>query len=37
MPRVKLTSGGRVALFLLRVYLILLLALLFVRFVHLEH
>lgn len=32
MPRVKLTRGGRIALVLLRVYLIVLLGLLVVRF-----
>jgi hypothetical protein len=37
VPRVKLTRAGRVALFLLRLYLIALLALLVVRFAHLGH
>jgi len=37
MPRVKLTSTARWALLLLRVYLIVLLALLVVRFTRLGH
>jgi hypothetical protein len=37
VPRVKLTRGGRVALFLLRLYLIALLGLLVVRFARLGH
>ncbi len=35
MPRVKMTRTTRVALFFLRIYLILLLALLVIRFAHL--
>lgn len=37
MARVKLTATTRWALFLLRVYLIVLLGLLVVRFAHLGH